>query len=592
MPSNPDIDRAIEAAERQLAAARDADAVRTHAAFLPFQLPELDLTEVEEVLQRDLPNLQNEAVEQVKAHLAQLGPNGESWVGDGMTKIRTASEGREKDVCPFCAQDLDGSPLIRHYEAYFSQAYADFRLAIENRGTAISTAHGGDVPAAFERAIRVAIQTQEFWTRFTNIPAIDMDTAAIARAWNKAREAVLQPLRNKLGAPLDRMNLSDKAKDAVAEFDRWRGKVKALSDRLQMHNRDIAVVKEQSAVAEVAALVRDVDHLKATKARHAEPHATRCGAYLHERTAKLNTETLREQARADLDNYRQNIFPAYEAAINDYLQRFNAGFRLARVGSVNTRAGSACQYSVVINNFEISPTATTGPSFRNTLSAGDRNTLALAFFFASLDQDPALAQKIVVIDDPMTSLDEHRSLTTVQEIRRLFGRVDQVLALSHFKPFLCALWSDTDQTLRSAAAVTRHADGSTISEWDVNRDSETEHDRRYELVRHYLAVGNQAESRKVAEALRHILEAFFRIAYAPDFPPGSVIGAHFMPKCRQRAGTSDEIISQRDIDELQDILDYANRFHHDTNPAYETEAINDQELSQFARRTLLFIQRC
>jgi wobble nucleotide-excising tRNase len=31
----------------------------------------------------------------------------------------------------------------------------------------------------------------------------------------------------------------------------------------------------------------------------------------------------------------------------------------------------------------------------------------LAFFFASLDQDAGLANKVVVIDDPISSLDEH-----------------------------------------------------------------------------------------------------------------------------------------------------------------------------------------
>ena len=59
-----------------------------------------------------------------------------------------------------------------------------------------------------------------------------------------------------------------------------------------------------------------------------------------------------------------------------------------------------------------------GPSFRNTLSAGDRNALVLAFFFASLERDPQRGQKIVVIDDPISSLDEHRSLVTIQEMRR------------------------------------------------------------------------------------------------------------------------------------------------------------------------------
>src|SRR5205807_6463707 len=107
------------------------------------------------------------------------------------------------------------------------------------------------------------------------------------------------------------------------------------------------------------------------------------------------------------------------------LQKFNAGFRLGSVTSVNTRQGSSCTYNVVINDVPVALTAAAeaGPSFRSTLSAGDRNALALAFFFASLDQDPRLAHKIVVIDDPMTSLDEHRSLTTIQEMRRLINKV-------------------------------------------------------------------------------------------------------------------------------------------------------------------------
>ena len=84
-------------------------------------------------------------------------------------------------------------------------------------------------------------------------------------------------------------------------------------------------------------------------------------------------------------------------------------------------------------------TSNTGASFRNTLSAGDRNALALAFFFASLDQRADLAQAIVIIDDPMTSLDEHRSIATVQEIRLLQARVARIVVLSHFKPYLSEL---------------------------------------------------------------------------------------------------------------------------------------------------------
>ena len=39
------------------------------------------------------------------------------------------------------------------------------------------------------------------------------------------------------------------------------------------------------------------------------------------------------------------------------------------------------------------------------------------------------------------------------------------------------------------------------------------------------------------------------------------------------------------------MLDYANRFHHDTNLAWEVQAINDQELLSNCTRVLAFAQR-
>lgn len=587
---NPDVDAAIHEVEQQLAAAQAASSVKEHAEFLPLSLPEFDVAAINATLQRNLPGLQQEAAANVQAHLARLGKNGGTWVADGMTRIEGASEGYPSKVCPFCAQDLSASQLISYYEAYFSQAYADLRKAIADQSHAVTAAHGADMPAAFERAVRVAVQTQEFWARFTTVAPIELDTAAVARAWKTARDAVLAVLREKDSAPLEAISLSEESLESINGYVTRRQEVSALSAQLQAHNAQIAIVKEQAASADAAALTRDLTMLKAVKARYSDTIASLCQAYLREKAAKTATKRLRDQARSALDQYRQTIFPAYESSINTYLGKFNAGFRLASVAPANTRAGSACEYTVIINNVAVSPTAKAGPSFRNTLSAGDRNTLALAFFCASLDQDPALAQKIVVVDDPMTSLDEHRSLTTVQEIRRLIQRVSQVIVLSHSKPFLCALWQGTDETLRSSAMVARDGSGSTLAQWDVNRDSVTEHDRRHALVRSYLATGSAPDPRAVAAALRPILEAFVRVAYPAWFPPGSLLGP-FIGICDQRVGTPDEILSKSDIVNLRDLLDYANCFHHEANLAYETEAINEQQLAHFCERTLRFARR-
>ena len=102
---------------------------------------------------------------------------------------------------------MNASPLIAHYRAYFSEAYADLKQAIADQLERISRAHAGDVPAAFERAVRVLVQTREFWRQFTEVQEISLDTAAIARAWKAARDGLVEALRSKQAAPLDRVTL-------------------------------------------------------------------------------------------------------------------------------------------------------------------------------------------------------------------------------------------------------------------------------------------------------------------------------------------------------------------------------------------------
>ena len=457
-------------------AAKSADAVRKAALFDAITLPAFDPDAIDGLLKRDLPALAGKAAERLQAHFAQLGEGSEAWIGEGMSRLPPATG--DAVTCPFCAQDLINSPLISHYRAYFSEEYSNLKRDIEAQITSIQSVHGGDAPAAFERSIRGAEQGRQFWKEFTTLPDVSIDTAEIARAWKAGREAVLTELRKKQAAPLDPAALSPSTLKAVASYHALRNSVTKISDSLLETNRAIQIIKEKAAGAGVAALTSDLATLKAIEIRHSSRIAPLCQAYLDEKRAKADTERLRDQARAALDNYRDAIFPAYERDINVYLEKFVAGFRLGSVSSVNTRGGSSCTYSVVINNTPVTLTASAGqPSFRNTLSAGDRNTLALAFCFASLDRDPQLAQKTVVIDDPITSLDEHRSLTTIQEMRHLANKASQLIVLSHSKPFLCALWEGADRLARSAIKITRDHDGSTLLAWDVNQDCITEHDK-------------------------------------------------------------------------------------------------------------------
>src|SRR3546814_13544919 len=61
-----------------------------------------------------------------------------------------------------------------------------------------------------------------FWARFCDMPAVDLDTADLARVWRGAREVVMAALRAKQGVPLERMMLSAEAQAAIAAFEEVR----------------------------------------------------------------------------------------------------------------------------------------------------------------------------------------------------------------------------------------------------------------------------------------------------------------------------------------------------------------------------------
>jgi len=592
LPPVADADQAIANAEQALRSARQATAIQQAGLFLEIRLPTIDPAKISALLGRSWSALDESAIERVHSHCRALGERGEEWVSIGMEML---PDEEADPTCPFCEQPLSSSPRIDDFRAYFSDEYAQLKNAISETVSEIEQAHGGDSPAAFERSVRAAQDSQRFWSAFTDIEPIGIDAAQITRNRIAARDAVLQVLTAKRGAPLESLELPADTLHSIEALNADAFAVDQLSHRLASANQTIREVKRAAVAADAQAIERGLNRLKATKARQLAPTSQLCDSYEAAQSAKKCTEERRERAKAALRQYRTTVFPQFQRAVNEYLRLFGAGFRIGQVTARDIASGPTCTFGVVINNTTVPVAGGTPrpgePSFRNTLSSGDRNTLALSFYFASLDQDPALATRIAVIDDPLSSLDDHRSLTTLQQIRSLGERVEQVVVLSHSKSFLCELYGLIDQTLCSALSIVRDVDGSTVAQWDANSDRLTQHDVRHAmLVRYFTRGPGGVDSREIARSIRPHLEAFLRVACPEAFPPGTLLG-QFRNVCEQRVGQPNEILGPHYISELRDLTEYSNRYHHDTNPAWATENVNDALLQSYIGRLLAFVRR-
>ena len=74
----------------------------------------------------------------------------------------------------------------------------------------------GEVQAGFERAVREVSEARTFWSAYVELPAFELDTAAILRNWNAARDLVLTALRAKFAAPLEAAELGADALEGIA----------------------------------------------------------------------------------------------------------------------------------------------------------------------------------------------------------------------------------------------------------------------------------------------------------------------------------------------------------------------------------------
>jgi wobble nucleotide-excising tRNase len=202
------------------------------------------------------------------------------WINKGLGYVKADNN------CPFCTQNLANIPIIEHYKGFFSQGYNHLKQSVATAISSTAKAHDRNVATAFERAAGELARRREFWRQYTDLPALSIDTAAVVRHWNAAREAVLLVLKSKERAPLEKLSLPAEAIAALETYDTARLEAQKTFETYAAENQKLAAVKESAAASNVAALRADIVRLRAIEARHLPENDALCNAYLAEKAAK------------------------------------------------------------------------------------------------------------------------------------------------------------------------------------------------------------------------------------------------------------------------------------------------------------------
>jgi wobble nucleotide-excising tRNase len=381
---------------------------------------------------------------------------------------------------------------------------------------------------------------------------------------------------------------------SLAKVNVMQGLVASYNEAVDAVNSQVN--EQKRAVrdgGEITALKKNLAQLAAKKTRFELEVVKACQEYQNALTAKEVLERKKDAARHELDKHCRDLLHEYEQSINRYLDQFNAGFRISNTRHLYTGGTPSSQYQIEINSTALdlgdAQTPAGTPCFRTALSSGDRSALALAFFLALLKQDIDIGRKIVLFDDPFTSLDRFRRTCTQQIIQTFVDSAQQVIVLSH-DPYFLKLLADgcpAQGTHVKTLQMSKAGDTTVIGDWDIQAETQNPYLKDYSSLLAFYR-DRRGDLRTVARAMRPFLEGMLRSHFPGHFERDAYLG-HFIAKIRSADEMSGLYHAKADIEELETINDYSKRYHHSENENADSELINEDELHGFVKRTLRLV---
>jgi len=585
-----EIDAKISAKKKAVEALKDAETIKTKAAFVKLAEPVLPKTLVE-MFGKTLEQVSKDAETRINQHIAthKMGAGGQGWLSKGLAYITD-------DSCPFCGLDISANEMLKAYQNYFSEAYSTFKTTLTTLETAFSAALSEKKNALLKTTLVQNQANLDFWKKYASLTLPELDYEKhILPVIQKALDLITPLIQKKIAAPLDALALPPDVYEAIDAFGFLQTLIQAYNLAVDTANPVIAEVKKSAQAGNLPVLRKELLILEAQKNRHSDEHSPSCTEHLNTQAEKSTVDNSKTAVKANLDAYTEDVLQKYEKDINKLLDRFGTSFRITGTKQQYLGGSPSSTFKLSINDVPIelgdskTPRGTT--CFRNVMSAGDRNTLALAFFLVQLHQRADLNTLTVVFDDPLTSLDRFRQQFTRDQIRAIERKANQVIVLSHEPGFLRLLADDFDATkLRLLFLARDGKSDTTIKPWDMDSELALGYHKDIATLTGYYH-GDAEDLRAVLRCIRPVLESHLRNSYNGQF--GDKVWLGEMIKNIREAPVAHALEpAKQSLDDLELLNDYTKRYHHDDNSLRENTAQpQDGELQPLVKLTLQLINR-
>ncbi len=433
LPKVEDINSKIEKLRKEL----QFNSQLNKLTELSFEKP--DFEKLKSILLKSFSSAHDEAQEKIQKHVISNWKDKNHSVRFLQDGISLVKEPIDKSNCPFCGQDLQQvNALMKVYQVYFDEVYKNLQIELER---AIAQFNNWNIENQLTKLISEA---KDWVVYFKNSKVFDRLKNIIENL-----RADLLPAKKKFDGECKKKKNNSNYNIDFSDFEKIKKYWDSISNEVDKFN---VIIKNFCAGFEsknTKELVSELGRLGVYRDRQEKGWIDFCDEYKKNIVVGINTLKKERDAKIEeLVTYSEGIFDKHKKKVNEMLKNIGADFQIDNFKGKDDRRRSdavSCgfdikffnQYSVPVEGRENTP------NFNNTLSQGDRGSLAFAFFLSLLFHDDCLDKKIIVFDDPVSSFDEERKRKTIQMLANI-ENIDekkplQTIVLTHEKSFLSQL---------------------------------------------------------------------------------------------------------------------------------------------------------
>lgn len=606
------IDPAITAAELKLTNARSNAIIQTlqlTTPIAPFNA-NINFTTLLTDLQTTIQSIQNQILEQLFAsHCQDLNDNtiqsAENWLQTGFKYITSKESKNETDLnCPFCQQSINNSmDIISAYTSKFNEEFNAFLVRLRTHLTSLQNFNLDVTIQGINTGCTSNNSKITLWANHlpNTVQAPMNSLISNVSELQTELQTLISLVEQKIQNPTAAINTSSLTTFQTSLQDLTTN-ITTYNQSVTLYNSAITAFKGGIQTIENAQL--EVDRLKRIKKRFEPAIVQICNQIVVEKQRLRTLKTAYPILIQQQNTAATAFFSSYQTRINHYLGAiFKTPFRIDSVEHIAPQ-GRATQskinYTLTINGNPISFDTSQPLSAKECLSEGDKSTIALAFFLSKLDIDPNHQDKILVFDDPLSSLDTNRRTYTIGIIKLALSQLKQVIVLSHNEYFLHAIGKDIPIANKSTLRIKQNfaANSSELEPCNLEELVQNDYFKHLEALENFRTNPDHSIKDTVLGWLRNVLESHLRFKFYRELR--TMTGQQTFGRLISFLDTSGVIF--RDNGNRSDIIDNLTLINsvswmpHHGNPApnYSVIGINPHtitasELDNLIQDTLMLI---